>query len=577
MLKKQIPRLLASLLLSVLAMAPAFGVSAVSKPSHATGSSTGKVSDKEIPFRCSVFTMAKGQRVFFGGNDDYINPDSYYWVDPGNVDRYGVVWIGQPDNVQQGINEQGLAYDANGLPRVNVNSHTERIPVSGSYTSYPIHILHECATVEEVIVWIRTHRWHSFMHDQMQFADATGDAVIISAGPDGEVAFTRKPPGDGFLVSTNFNVARPSNGFSYPCWRYDRAQELLDRLVNREEELAVQDAASVLDAVHQEGGTGWTVSSLVADLPNGVIYLYYFHQFDKPVVLHVEKELANPRAPGPLSKLFPEDVRQEATRRYQRIQAQAGRCRWVGIVWLMIVLISLMALFVPSIRGGQGMRFWVPAVILLGPLALLVRFIAGRHRRRGIWRITLLEALGDVLPTVIAFVAFLVIIILVPEVQSARFLQLLLLLLLPFLVGWLGFNGPLLSSMTKNSDGSFLLRRIPQGLVAANMGIGGISIIAIPLINYSLRICTILPPSAWTIVTWWIIAALGSLTGGLLISFYEGWAVRRGFQAWSVLAFREGEVRTPSWRRLWWWIPLSYAALLVGFAAGVILWQVLAV
>lgn len=33
---------------------------------------------------CSVFTVSKGEQVFFVGNDDYINPDSYYWVDPGD-------------------------------------------------------------------------------------------------------------------------------------------------------------------------------------------------------------------------------------------------------------------------------------------------------------------------------------------------------------------------------------------------------------------------------------------------------------------------------------------------------------
>jgi hypothetical protein len=180
-----------------------------------------------------VLSLSKGEQVFFGGNDDSINPDSYYWVDTGNAQNYGAIWIGQPDNVQQGVNEQGLAYDSNVLPRVDVNPHSERIPVSGSYASYPIHILHECATVEEVITWVRAHQWHSFMHDQMHFADATGDAVIISAGTDGEVVFTRKSPGDGFLVSTNFNIANPANGFGYPCWRYDRAQKLLNQLVNQ--------------------------------------------------------------------------------------------------------------------------------------------------------------------------------------------------------------------------------------------------------------------------------------------------------------------------------------------------------
>ncbi|HRZ21069.1 MAG TPA: hypothetical protein P5184_05340, partial [Bacteroidales bacterium] len=188
---------------------------------------------KTNPSGCSVFTVSRGNQVFFGGNDDYFTSDSYYWVDPGDDFRYGVIWIGQPDNVQQGVNECGLAYDANGLPRVDVNPHTERTPVYGDYTIYPIRILHECATVEEVINWVNTHQWHSYMHDQMQFADATGDAVIISARPDGELAFTRKPHGDGFLVSTNFNVANPSNGYGYPCWRFERTQQILDQLVRR--------------------------------------------------------------------------------------------------------------------------------------------------------------------------------------------------------------------------------------------------------------------------------------------------------------------------------------------------------
>jgi hypothetical protein len=267
---------------------------------------TGNSCGGAIPSGCTVFTVSKGDRVFFGGNDDYINPDSYYWVDPGDARNYGAIWIGTPDNVQQGVNEKGLAYDANGLPRADTNPHPEREPVSGGYTSYPIHILHECATVQEVIEWVNAHQWHSYMHDQMQFADAGGDAVIISAGVDGEVVFTRKPSGDGFLVSTNFNVANPANGFGYPCWRYDTAQELLGQLVNQGSALTAQNATAVLDAVHTDGGSSWTIESLVADLPNGIIYLYYFYQYDKPVVIKVVEEIAKAPAPGPLSRLFPD-------------------------------------------------------------------------------------------------------------------------------------------------------------------------------------------------------------------------------------------------------------------------------
>jgi len=157
--------------------------------------------------------------VFFGGNDDFVNPDSWYFVEQGNSSNYGVIWIGKPDNPQQGVNEKGLAYDANGLPGFDVNPHTERILVKGEYYhNYVMQIMHECSTVREVIKWVNMHQRFPYMHDQMHFADKTGDAVIISAGEDGEMVFTRKKSGDGFLVSTNFNVANPSNGFGYPCW-----------------------------------------------------------------------------------------------------------------------------------------------------------------------------------------------------------------------------------------------------------------------------------------------------------------------------------------------------------------------
>lgn len=536
---------------------------------------TGPSCSPNPPSGCTVFTASQGDRVFFGGNDDYINPDSYYWVDPGGARGYGAIWIGTPDNVQQGVNEMGLAYDANGLPRVDTNPHPERKFVLGGYTSYPIQILRECATVAEVIEWVNTHRWHSYMHDQMQFADASGDAVIISAGLDGELVFTRKPPGDGFLVSTNFNVADPSNGYGYPCWRYETAQRLLDQLVSQEYELTARDAASVLEAVHVEGGASWTIESLVADLPKGVVYLYYFYQFDRPVVLNVAEEIANPRNPGSLSKLFSDEVQQEAARRYQRIRAQAGRCQWLGIAWFGIVLASLIPLLISSRNENQLQLFWTLVVIILGPLGLLVWLVARRKRWASTWPAVLVEMAGDVMPTVIAFMTMLVVVITIPAAGATVPVQISLMFGLPLLVGWLVFQGPLLASATQEGYSRTLGQRLPQAWVVANLGMAGINAVAAPLANLSTRICSIFPLPLWTVTAWWAIVVLGALVGGLLLLIFEGWAVRRGFRAWSVLASEEGEVVSPPWRKLWWWILLSYVALLGGIVVSAFMQQLL--
>jgi hypothetical protein len=544
---------------------------AASEPTRDADSSSAAPDTRSVPSGCTVFTISKGNQVFFGGNDDYVTADSYYWVDHGDAENYGSIWIGEPDNVQQGVNEKGLAYDSNGLPRVSVNPHNERIPVSGGYTNYPIHILRVCATVEEVIEWAKTHQWHSYMHDQMHFADATGDAVIIGAGANGELAFTRKPPGDGFLVSSNFNVAQPANGFSYPCWRYDRARDLLGRLLERKEEVTAQDAANVLDAVHVGGGAEWTVESMVADLPNGLVYLYYFYQFDRPVVLNVKEEIAGKRASGPLSGLFPEDVRQEAARRYRAIQERANRHRMAGTAWPALVVVSLILLIAFSIRARRGLRFWVVAVIILGPLALVAWFVAGRGRQPGLWRLAFLEAVGDAMPTVIPFLAILIALILVPAVQSTGALQIVLILGLPLLVGWLFFHAPLLAAAAERSYGRFLGQRLPQVMITVNLALTGIMAIAPPLFMLSIKAWPVLPLTFWTVMIWWEIVVLGAVPGTLLLWLYEAWAVKKGLRAWSVLASREGEVRALPWRKLWWWIPIGYAALLGGIIVGVIL------
>lgn len=523
----------------------------------------------EIPSGCTVFTVVKGDRVFFGGNDDSINPDSYYWVDRGGATGYGAIWIGTPDNVQQGVNEKGLAYDANGLPRVDVNPHRERAPVVGDYSSYPIHILRACATVEEVIAWVNAHQWHAYMHDQMQFADVTGDAVIISAGADGEVVFTRKPQGDGYLVSTNFNVANPANGYGYPCPRYQTAQKRLGRLVNREGELTAQDAASVLDAVHVEGAS-WTIESLVADLPNGIVYLYYFHQFDRPVVMNVGEEIAGGRAGGPLSALFPEDVQQEAARRYQRIQS--GRSEWqtLGQAWFGLVVAALIVLLIGSLKRRQGLVFWIPVVAILGPLGLLIWLIAGRSRRTGNWRAALVEAAGDVAPTIVAFLVAAVGLVLIPAARASQTVQLLLFFGLPPLVGLFVFQGPLLAVAARKGYLRTLLHRPPHAWVAANLGMAGIFAPAILLANLSAQ----LPLPPWIAVAWWGCTVVSSLAALLLLLVYEGWSVRRGYRAWSVLAWGEGEVASGPWRKLWWWIPVSYAALIGGVVCNGVIQQV---
>jgi hypothetical protein len=335
---------------------------------------------------------------------------------------------------------------------------------------------------------------------------------------------------------------------------------MLGGLVNQSGALTAQDVASVLDAVHVEDGGGWTIESLVADLPNGIVYLYYFHQFDQPVVLNVSQEIASGRAGGPLSNLFPESVKQEAIRRYEHIQSQKSRYDVFGKVWLGLAVASLTALLIGSIKGRKGWIFWIPVVVILGPLGLLIWLAAGHERSADNWQTLLVEAAGDVMPTIVAFMVFAIVTVLIPAVQASQIFQALLIFGSPLFIGWLVFQGPLLAQANHKDYLHTLIERLPHAWVTANLGMGGIFVLATPLANGSVQN----PLPFWTFVAWWAFAVAGALVAMLLLLLYEVWSVRRGFRAWSVLACGEGLVTSAPWRMLWWWILLSYLAFMAG-------------
>ena len=523
---------------------------------------------------CSVFTLAKGTQVYFGGNDDYVEPDSYYWVDDGGEDGYGTIWLGRPDNVQQGVNEAGLAYDANGLPRYDTNPHSERAPVSGGYTSYPVQIMRECATVEEVINWVETHRWHSFMHDQMQFADAGGDAVIISAGTDGEIVLTRKNPGDGFLVSTNFNVANPSNGFSYPCWRYDTATRILEELVSGNGSLSVEEASGVLEAVHVSGGSSWTIASFLVDFSNGKLYIYFFHQFNDPLILDIAEELADPHPAGPLSRMFPEEVQSEALRRYEAIQEEALRGRRLGILWYGLVIVSLLLYLLQSRpRRREENYLWVPVILVWGPLGLLFWFLSIRNTPPSAKRLALLESCGDTAAPAAGMMLGLSVMLSFPEILGLPVQQVLLVLGLPLLVSLTMFNGLLISLPLNMGISQAMIRRLPHALIISMLALGGVSILVIPLANLALQRLLTLPLHLAATGTIGAMATLGSLPGLGFIWLYDRWTTSNGFRAWSSLGTDGGEYRFAAWRDLAWWFPLALALMAAGIFAGAMLSQ----
>ncbi len=266
---------------------------------------------------CTIFTASHGDVILFGNNEDYTNPKTHYWVIPSDEGKYGGVYFGFDDFIPQGgVNEKGLSYDINGLPKAPLNLHAE-LPKPDDWIVRVI--MKKCGTVEEAIRMAKSYDWGDSLKWQIHLADSGGDAVVISAGPDGELAFSRKSTGDGYLVSTNFNLANRKNSYSYPCSRYDTASRMLD-VIDPPKKLTVDYCRSILDAVHIEGASSNTLYSNVIDLKNSRIHLYYWHQWDEVVTLNIAEQLAKGSQRGRISDLFSSDTTKKASDEYQRYQ-----------------------------------------------------------------------------------------------------------------------------------------------------------------------------------------------------------------------------------------------------------------
>ena len=299
-------------------------------------------SSDATPESCTIFTASFGDTVLFGNNEDYFNPNTYYWISPSRLLFYGSVYVGYDNfSPQGGINEKGLAFDYNAVPKTPLNSHPDLLPLSGNPGSM---FLRECTTVEEVIDMAKSYNWGTSLSYQIHLADATGDAVVISAGPNGELAFTRKEKGNGYLVSTNFNLAfHQEDKREGLCRRYDTAVSMLEKIED-EDDLTVEYFASILDAVHAESSSSNTLYSNVFDLKNGLIYLYYWHQFDEVVTLSVAEEVARNPSPTRIEDLFIPEPTEEASSEYQEEQTKAedgGSCLGTTLVIAMMGFLLL--------------------------------------------------------------------------------------------------------------------------------------------------------------------------------------------------------------------------------------------
>lgn len=308
----------------------------------------------KVPASCTIFSASLGNTVLFGNNEDFYKKDTYLWTDPADDNKFGCIYLGFEDfSHQGGINEKGLCFDANALPDSKINLHPElesppfyEAPYQDYLIWLPVLILRKAANVEEAIQIAEKYQRSNWYPDegmisyQLNFADAFGNAVVMSVATNGELAFSRKEKDENYLISTNYNKANPENAMEYPCKRYQTTYAMLSK-IRLEDELTVDYFKSILDSVHQEGIFNTTLYSNIFDLKKGIIYLYYWHQFDEVVKINVKDELAKGKVYINIKDLFTNKTVKDAKKEYFRIIVILCAIIIVGTIGLIILIRKL--------------------------------------------------------------------------------------------------------------------------------------------------------------------------------------------------------------------------------------------
>jgi hypothetical protein len=214
---------------------------------------------------CTIFVLTDTNRALFCNNEDWSDPKSRIWFQPGNEGYHGAVYVGFENGwAQGGLNTEGLAYDW-------VAGYTEKweadpqTPFARGNSSQ--RMLETCATVSEAIAFYQHHSEPSFALSKILVADRTGASVIIGVR-DGKLQVypDNQCRGFGFgrltlgLDLTNNSAATVTNGFKI-----------------------LRDC--------RQSGTYATKYSNIYDLQTGDIYLDPFPDRDDEVKINLAAEL----------------------------------------------------------------------------------------------------------------------------------------------------------------------------------------------------------------------------------------------------------------------------------------------
>jgi len=264
---------------------------------------------------CTIFYITDGNQAFGANNEDWKDPSTKMWFYPSTGGKHAWVKFGFNNGWPQGgMNEHGLFWDGTAcanrdMPYTVANKEL----FNGALMK---KVMEECANIDDALEVCNQYYCQDQFNAQYLIGDAFANSIII----EGDSILINN---GGYQVLTNFYQTMPDLG-GHPCWRFETATSMLSDC----DDITPRFIGSVLDATHQEGNYP-TQYSNIYDLKNGIIYLFFFHNYEEFVKIDLKKELGSDQQSYPIPYIF-SGIEIHAPSDGEEVDGNSVNIKWKG-------------------------------------------------------------------------------------------------------------------------------------------------------------------------------------------------------------------------------------------------------
>lgn len=250
-------------------------------------------------YSCSAYKVTVGDKTMYGMNYDSWFSQPRIWFE---TNGYGAVFTGanyQGGNdltPQSGMNEHGLSFGTLATPTPDkAKSFDNKKPIQ-SRSKYLKDILHACKNVEEVKTFIEEYDHSTLSNDVFFYTDKSGKYLIVEP-------YELILGNDDRYVLANFCPSTITDFSSIQQERYvDGAAFLKSKI-----DTSLAFCTALSDTMHvcrKKIGDGTLLTS-IWDPGNGVVHLYFYHDYKHMVQFNLKEELSKGNHSYEIASLFP--------------------------------------------------------------------------------------------------------------------------------------------------------------------------------------------------------------------------------------------------------------------------------